>query len=66
MERGSGNKTKAELGAHLQDISVDAIVAVGESTGSDPSASEVKLLRNRFEDTNGLGRTMFPTQQDPA
>jgi hypothetical protein len=57
---------KADLGVSIQELSADKIVAIGESTGSDPASSEARLLRARFESTANLGRSMFPDHVDPA
>ena len=65
-EKRVGHKMKADLGPRIQEINADRIVAVGESTGSDPVASEARLLRSRFEDSHDLGGSMFPDQVDPA
>jgi hypothetical protein len=57
---------KADLAPHPVEICAGQVVAVGECTGSDPSNSEAKLLRDRLESMVDLGRQIFPDQQDPA
>ena len=57
---------KTDLGVSIQVLSADKIVAIGESTGSDPTSSEVKLLRRRLEDFSDLGGLLLPDQEDPA
>jgi hypothetical protein len=65
-EKGSGNKMKTDLGVSIQELSADKIVAIGESTGSDPASSEAKLLRGRLEDISDIGGLMLPDHEDPA
>jgi hypothetical protein len=66
-EKGSGSKTKADLGKDLVEVDVATITAVGDSTGSDPAHSEVKLLRARMEEPDGdYANLMYPNTDDPA
>jgi hypothetical protein len=66
-ERGLGSNTKADLGKDLVEVSIQTITAVGEATASDPSYSEVKLLRIRMEQGDGdYANSMYPGIEDPA
>jgi hypothetical protein len=65
-EKICGGKMKTDLGTHRQEVDVSAIIAVGESTGSDPDYSEVKLLLDCFEKFSNVGGVMFPHIADPA
>jgi hypothetical protein len=49
------------------EVSIQTITAVGEATASDPSYSEVKLLRIRMEQGDGdYANSMYPGIEYPA
>ena len=65
MEQGSGWNKTAALGANLDEGQIGSFCAMGECTGSDPTHSEARLLRDRMVEDE-LGNVMYPNVPDPA
>lgn len=65
MEQGSGRNKKAALSPNLEEENIGSFCAMGECTGSDPTHSEARLLRDMMEE-NELGNVMYPNVSDPA